>query len=67
METFIGMICWINGWEVHSRADHGFGVYDAHGLVAGPFGTKEGAMQAAMHLPCAHPRKQESPPPLSEH
>ena len=39
---------WVDGWEIHSRPDGGFGVYDRHGLVAGPHGRKEDA--AALKL-----------------
>lgn len=41
----------VHGWEIHHRADGGFGVYDSHGLIAGPFGTKEAAFNAALLLP----------------
>jgi len=42
---------WVDGWEIRIRDDHGYGVYDDHGLVAGPFGTEEAAIQAALILP----------------
>jgi hypothetical protein len=42
---------WVDGWEIHSRPDGGYGVYDAHGLVAGPYGTKNAAFEAALQLP----------------
>ena len=42
---------WVDGWEIRIRDDNGFGVYDDHGLVAGPFGTEEAAIQAALALP----------------
>ena len=41
----------VHGWEIHRREDGGFGVYDSHGLIAGPFGTREAAVNAAMLLP----------------
>lgn len=41
----------VHGWEIHYREDGGFGVYDSHGLVAGPFGTREAAINAARLLP----------------
>ncbi len=41
----------VDGWEIHSRPDGGFGVYDSHGLVAGPYGRKEDAIAAALRLP----------------
>jgi hypothetical protein len=44
----------VNGWEIRSRDDHGYRVYDSHGLVAGPYGTEEEAMDAAILLP-KHP------------
>lgn len=44
-------VAWVNGWEIRPRPDGGFGVYDLHGLVAGPFGTREEAFEAAMKLP----------------
>lgn len=53
---------YVDGWQVEARADGGFGVSDSHGLVAGPFGTKVEALQAAMRLP--KPRKSEAPRPL---
>ncbi|WP_055045603.1 hypothetical protein [Devosia sp. A16] len=42
---------WIDGWQIRLRDDRGYGVYDDHGLVAGPFGTEEAAIQAALLLP----------------
>lgn len=45
---------WVDGWEIHSRPDGGYGVYDSHGLVAGPYGRKEDALAAALRLP-KHP------------
>jgi hypothetical protein len=44
-------VAWVDGWEIRPRDDGGFGVYDAHGLIAGPFGTKEQAITAASRLP----------------
>jgi len=41
----------IDGWQVTERGDGGFGVYDEHGLIDGPFGTREGAIKAALLLP----------------
>lgn len=41
---------WVDGWEVHYRADGGYAVYDEHGMVAGPFGTRSAAVQAALLL-----------------
>lgn len=41
----------VHGWEIHRREDRGFGVYDSHGLIAGPFGTREAAVNAALLLP----------------
>ncbi len=41
----------IDGWEIRPRGDGGFGVSDAHGLVAGPYGTREEAIAAALRLP----------------
>jgi hypothetical protein len=40
----------VNSWEVRHRPDGGYGVYDDHGLIAGPFGTRTEALNAAMHL-----------------
>ena len=45
----------VDGWEIHSRPDGGYGVYDSHGLVAGPFGRKEDALAAALQLPKHRP------------
>ena len=42
---------WVDGWEIRSRPDGGYGVYDEHGLVAGPFGTRAEAIAAALRLP----------------
>jgi hypothetical protein len=42
---------WVDGWEIHARPDGGYGVYDAHGMVLGPFGTKNQAIAAALQLP----------------
>jgi len=44
-------VAWVDGWEVRPRDDGGFAVYDAHGLIAGPFGTKEQAIAEALRLP----------------
>ncbi|MGV3491662.1 MAG: hypothetical protein ACO1OG_10110 [Devosia sp.] len=41
----------VNGWEIHLREDRGFGVYDGHGLIAGPFATQQAAQNAARLLP----------------
>jgi hypothetical protein len=41
----------VQGWEIHRRDDGGFGVYDGHGLIAGPFGTRQAAVNAANLLP----------------
>jgi hypothetical protein len=43
----------VDGWEIRRRDDGSFGVYDFHGMLAGPFGTKEAAMAAALRLPRA--------------
>jgi hypothetical protein len=40
----------VNTWEVRHRPDGGYGVYDDHGLIAGPFGTRTEALDAAMQL-----------------
>jgi hypothetical protein len=45
------LVDWIDGWEIYLQADGGYGIYDAHGLVAGPFGTEFAAFNAAMRLP----------------
>lgn len=45
----------VHGWEIHRREDRGFGVYDSHGLIAGPFGTREAAINAALLLPRHRP------------
>ena len=44
-------VAFVDGWEVRSREDGGFAVYDSHGLVEGPYGTKEAAIAAALRLP----------------
>ena len=41
----------VDCWEIRHREDGGYGVSDAHGLVAGPYGTREEAMAAALLLP----------------
>ncbi|MDB5538847.1 MAG: hypothetical protein JWQ89_574 [Devosia sp.] len=43
--------CWVDGWEVRDRPDGSYGVYDSHGLLAGPFGRQVEAMAAALQLP----------------
>ena len=43
----------VDAWEIRRRDDGTFAVYDLHGMLAGPFGTKEAAMVAALHLPKA--------------
>jgi len=40
----------IDGWEIRLRPDGSFGVYDVHGMIAGPFGSKTEAMAAALLL-----------------
>lgn len=45
------IVDWVDGWEIRLREDGGYGVYDDHGLVAGPFGTEEAAIEAALVLP----------------
>jgi hypothetical protein len=45
------MVDRVDGWEIRHRDDGGYGVSDAHGLVAGPYGTREEAMAAALRLP----------------
>lgn len=54
---------WVDGWEIHYRDDGGYAVYDEHGMMAGPFGTRAEAIQAAMMLP-KHitPRQREAGP-----
>jgi len=49
------IVDWVDGWEIRLRDDRGYGVYDEHGLVAGPFGTEEAAIQAALLLPKKRP------------
>jgi hypothetical protein len=44
---------WVDGWHVRQRPDGSYGVYDSHGLLAGPFGDERSALQAALGLP--HP------------
>lgn len=44
-------IDWIDGWEVRQGADGTYGVYDQHGMVAGPFEEREKGIKAAMALP----------------
>jgi hypothetical protein len=44
-------VAFVDGWEVRSRDDGGFAVYDSHGLLSGPYGTKEAAIAAALRLP----------------
>lgn len=56
---------WVDGLEIHSRPDGGFGVYDSHGLVAGPYGRKEDALAAALRLPKHSPAASESAPQAS--
>jgi hypothetical protein len=45
------IVDWVDGWEIRLRDDRGYGVYDEHGLVAGPFGTEAAAIEAALLLP----------------
>lgn len=44
---------WVDGWHVRQRADGSYGVYDGHGLLAGPYGDEQSALAAALALP--HP------------
>lgn len=46
----------VNGWEIRVRADGSYAVCDDHGLLAGPFGTREAAIAAALSLPTPRPR-----------
>jgi hypothetical protein len=41
----------VDGWEIRPRDHDTFGVYDAHGMLVGPFKTRAGAMLAALRLP----------------
>jgi hypothetical protein len=45
------LVSWVDGWEIRRREDHAYGLYDEHGLVAGPFGTEAAAIRAALCLP----------------
>lgn len=47
----------IDGWQVIFRDDGGYGVYDEHGLIDGPFGTRQRAIRAALSLPKRYPRR----------
>lgn len=51
----------VDGWEVRPRPDGGFGVYDLHGLIAGPFGTRSEAIAAALDLPRPGNRRRAAP------
>lgn len=55
----------VHGWEIHLREDGGFGVYDSHGLIAGPFGTRQAAYNAALLLP-RHRSSYEQVAPLEQ-
>ena len=46
----------VNGWEVRARPDGSYAVCDDHGILAGPFGTRQQAIAAALDLPRAQPR-----------
>lgn len=50
---------WVDGWEIHYRDDGGYAVYDEHGMLAGPFGTREAAVRAALLLPKRLPPRQQ--------
>ncbi len=54
-------VAWVDGWEIRQRGDGSYGVYDDHGLIEGPFGTKDEAMSAALRLP--HPKGNTLKPP----
>jgi len=41
----------VNDWHIGAGADGGYAVFDTHGLVAGPFGTRAEALRAAVALP----------------
>lgn len=41
----------VDGWRIVATGDGGFGVFDDHGMLAGPFGRREQAMAAALKLP----------------
>ena len=41
----------VDGWEIRRREDGSYGVYDAHGLIDGPYGHKVDAISAALRLP----------------
>ena len=45
------IVDWVDGWEIRLRDEQDYGVFDEHGLVAGPFGTEEAAIEAALMLP----------------
>jgi len=54
-------VAWVDGWEVRQRPDGSYGVYDSQGLVEGPFGTQQAALEAALNLP--HPKGYQLHPP----
>lgn len=59
----------VDGWEVRTRDDGSFGVYDSHGMISGPYGSKSEAIGAALQLPRALPsalRKARSNAAMSE-
>lgn len=56
------LVDWVDGWEIQLRDDHGYGVYDEHGLIAGPFGTERAAIEAALRLP--KPKHRDSRQPI---
>lgn len=45
----------VDGWEVRTRDDGSYGVYDSHGMISGPHGSKSEAISAALQLPRALP------------
>lgn len=45
----------INGWQIRDRRDGSYGVYDDHGMVSGPHGSKTEAIGAALQLPKSLP------------
>ena len=41
----------VDGWQIAATNEGAFNVIDSHGILAGPFGTREKAIAAALQLP----------------
>jgi len=47
----------VDGWRIVPTRDGGYGVFDDHGLLGGPYGSRAEAISAALRLPKPAPTR----------